>query len=327
MTATAILPARRATTADEQQILALMRRSLGWLEDEHYQAFFRWKHQANPFGASPGWVATDGDIIAGFRTFMRWRFEKDGEIVTAVRAVDTATHPDYRGQGIFTQLTKAALEDLRADGVGFVFNTPNDQSLPGYLKMGWEIVGRLGVGFRPRSVASLVTVARARTPAELGSLPTTAGLPAPIVLEDAPPVSALLAKLPRATGLRTHRTAAFLRWRYGLPALHYRALLLRGEVEDGVLFFRLRRRGPAVELVIADLLVPPGRSRTVGPAIRRLVQVAGADYAVGLSATLPNRTLVPLPRAGPVLTQRPLCFVNLPPLAGWHMTMGDVELF
>src|SRR4029079_3500391 len=102
----------------------------------------RWKHVDNAFGRSPMWVACDGERIAGFRAFMRWEFEGAGEVKRAVRTVDTATHPDYQGQGIFTKLTLAGLEELAAEGVDFVFNTPNDKSRPGYLKMGWHVLGR-----------------------------------------------------------------------------------------------------------------------------------------------------------------------------------------
>ena len=41
---------------------------------------------------------------------------------------------------------------LRGEGVGFVFNTPNDQSRPGYLKMDWKLVERLPVLARPRAL-------------------------------------------------------------------------------------------------------------------------------------------------------------------------------
>ena len=78
-------------------------------------------------------------------------------MLRAVRAVDTATDPDYQGRGLFTRLTLQAIDELRAEGVDFVFNTPNDQSRPGYLKMGWQVVGTLPTHVRPtrwRNVAA-----------------------------------------------------------------------------------------------------------------------------------------------------------------------------
>ena len=73
-----------------------------------------------------------------------------------LRAVDTATHPDHRGIGIFSMLTDQALHELRGQAE-LVFNTPNGRSLPGYLKMGWRTVGRIPVAVRVRRP---ITVAR-----------------------------------------------------------------------------------------------------------------------------------------------------------------------
>ena len=121
-----------------------------------------------------------------------------------MRAVDTATHPEYQGRGIFTRLTHAALDELEREGVAFVFNTPNDQSRPGYLKMGWDVVGRLPVLVRPRSVRRALRMLRARTPAGRWSEPTAAGDPAADVLVDHDAVAALLASRPPTATLRTH---------------------------------------------------------------------------------------------------------------------------
>ncbi len=137
------LDIRPATASDRDAILDVLRRSLGGDDDPRYPALFAWKHDENSFGPSPMWVATDGDRFAGFRTFLRWEFERGGQTLRAVRAVDTATDPDYQGRGLFTALTRHALDAVREQGVDFVFNTPNDQSRPGYLRMGWREVGRL----------------------------------------------------------------------------------------------------------------------------------------------------------------------------------------
>ena len=138
------LTIRVATAADREAIVGLCRASLGWAEGDPNEAFFAWKHDQNAFGASPAWVAVAPDgSLAGVRVFLRWQFDTPSEgTISAVRAVDTATHPDWQGKGIFTRLTLGALDELRDDGLDVVFNTPNDQSRPGYLKMGWSEVGQ-----------------------------------------------------------------------------------------------------------------------------------------------------------------------------------------
>jgi GNAT superfamily N-acetyltransferase len=162
-------------------VLSLLQAAVGWVPDEQYARFFEWKHAENPFGASPAWVALDGDRLVGFRTFLRWGFTWGERSVKGVRAVDTATHPDYQGRGVFSRLTRMALEELMSEGVDFVFNTPNEKSRPGYLKMGWHVVGRLPVLARPRSIGRLGRLAHSRVAADKWSVPSTTGVAATTV--------------------------------------------------------------------------------------------------------------------------------------------------
>ena len=140
---------RRANDDDLPAIFALLRAALSWDDDPRFEALYDWKHRRNAFGPSPSWVALDAGRVVGFRALLRWEFERGATIIRAVRPVDTATHPEYQGRGIFTRLTLHALDELRQEGVTLVFNTPNDQSRPGYLKMGWVPVGRLPAIARP----------------------------------------------------------------------------------------------------------------------------------------------------------------------------------
>src|SRR5680860_590290 len=168
----------RATPEHEPEILELLTSTLGRPNTSRDGELFRWKHARNPFGASPMWVAVAQDEIVGLRTFLRWEFQCGERILRAVRAVDTATRPDYQGRGIFTKLTLVGVDALRAEGVDFVFNTPNDRSRPGYLKMGWQTVGRLTTVVRPTSPWSLPKLIGARRAAERWSSPSSAGIPA-----------------------------------------------------------------------------------------------------------------------------------------------------
>ncbi|HEY8526433.1 MAG TPA: GNAT family N-acetyltransferase [Acidimicrobiales bacterium] len=334
------LDTRPAVDGDQPAVLALLQASLGWVPDEAYERFFAWKHRESPFGPSPAWVAVDGDRIVGFRTFMRWEFTRGGEVVRAVRAVDTATHPDYQGRGIFSSLTRHALDELAADGVAFVFNTPNDKSRPGYLKLGWRLVGRLPVAARPRSLPALVRVARARTAADKWSAETDAGVPAPEALGDREAVARWLKAIDASTDahagadvLRTHRTPEYLAWRYGFGPLRYRALTV-GDGE-GLVVFRVRRRGEAREAAVCEELLPDDE-RLRAEARRAVVKATGADHAVLIGPARPSRGLLPVPGHGPTLVWRAVTDdesdgenveAAVPGLDAWGLTLGDVELF
>lgn len=323
---------REYTDHDEPAVLDLLASTLGWVPDRHHSEFLRWKHRDNPFGQSRAWVALDDEAagqVVGFRAFLRWEFRlvPAGRVLKAVRAVDTATRPDYRGKGIFSRLTLFGFDALRDEGVDFVFNTPNDQSRPGYLKMGWRDVGRLPVGTRLRSSGAALRMMRARTAADLWSMGTTTGEPAADVLAETSSVQALLESLPvPMSGLATRRSAEYLRWRYaGFPALGYRAHLVGADVSDGLVLYRLRQRGAAVEAAFVDVLLPADTSkRLISRTVAAALRDSSADYALTIGT--PPGTL-PLPGQGPRLTWRSVVALEPQPLAGWHLTLGDVELF
>lgn len=320
---------RRATDEDRAGIIKLCRASLGWEEGDPNEAFFSWKHDENPFGVSPSWVAEAPDgSLAGLRVFLRWRFrDPSGATLQAVRAVDTATHPEWQGRGIFTKLTLGALPDLTDDGIDLVFNTPNDKSRPGYLKMGWSEVGKVPVGVRFGGLSSLRTVVRARTAAEMWSEPSTVGEPAVDVLADTTAVQGLLDALAPSSGISTDRTPAYLQWRYRFDPLRYRAVLLGDRVEQGLVILRLRRRGPALECAVCEVLMPRGRSarRTLG----RIASASHADYLLRCASVRDGLqdAFVPAPQLGPILTWRPLGRPGVPVMDELDLTLGDVELF
>ena len=312
---------------DTAEVVSLLSACLGWQADEDHTALFRWKHLENPLGPSYAWVAVADGAIVGFRAFVRWEFVREGMVVTAARAVDTATHADFRGRHIFRRLTLRGLDEMAGRGVAFVFNTPNRESLPGYLRMGWQVVGRLPLSVRPGSALGLARMTRSRIPASRWPVTTTAGVAAHVALADGAPIERLVAHAPAHGRLRSHRTLAFLTWRYaGLPALGYRALRARESVDEGLVFFRLRRRGSATEAAIADILVP-GRDRRGTDRLAALaVRKAGADYGIVLGPDRP-RGFASVPRQGPLLTWRPLIAGPPPERRDCGLVLGDIELF
>jgi GNAT superfamily N-acetyltransferase len=318
---------RLAEPSDRAAVLGLLSATLDWSADEH--ALFAWKHDENPFGPSPAWVALDGDEIVGLRTFMRWEHRSPGgEVLRAVRAVDTATRPSHQGRGIFRRMTLQALDDLRDEGVAFVFNTPNDNSRPGYLKMGWTQVGRLPASVRVTSLSAPARMARARVPAEVGSLRATGGEPAVRVL-GSPALSELLAATEASPALHTNRTPDFMRWRYGYEPFAYRAVTLDEDVRAGLAVFRLRRRGAAVECALCDVIVPAGDTGARRALLRSVVRQCGADYVIRIDGRAIDGTgFVRAPMQGPILVHKPLApGVPGASLRDWSLTLGDVELF
>ena len=141
---------------DITRIVDLLKLSLGEGYVKKSEEIWNYKHQDNPFGASHVLLALEDDeTFIGVRAFMQWRWQKGKELYKTFRAVDTSTHPLHQGKGIFKKLTLLAIDEISKQNTSFIFNTPNDQSRPGYLKMGWEVVDKINVALIPTLVYSI----------------------------------------------------------------------------------------------------------------------------------------------------------------------------
>jgi GNAT superfamily N-acetyltransferase len=318
---------RRATDDDLPVVVEVCGRALAWNGDGTDAELFLWKHRDNPFGTSPIWLAERPEGVVGVRAMMRWELcDPGGRRHPVVRAVDTATLPAHQGRGIFTRLTRAAVDDLTGEVVSAVFNTPNDRSLPGYLKLGWELIGRVPVGARPRRPAALLAMARSRVAAERWGVPTRIGLDPVEALADDEAVEVALGRCPRPRGWSTPLTVEYLRWRTGFAPLANRIQLLGSSPADGFIVFRLRRRGALTQLSLLHVVAPP--SAPLGRTIRRLLSDTGADVALASGARLGlTAGLVPLPGTGPILAWRRLASQSVPSRAELSLPLGAVELF
>ncbi len=303
--------------ADLPEVLEVLRAALGETPVlRRTPELFAWKHFDNPFGRSIILLAEAEGRIAGVRAFMRWELTTPaGETLRCVRAVDTATHPDFMRRGIFRTLTTAALEAATEDGVDMVFNTPNDKSGAGYLKMGWVAVGDIGVMLSPSH--------------RMVRKSATEGLPDPAdFLERPEPARRLPSVDRRPGGLRTRRTPEYLEWRF---AGHPTAPYCRIDADGTTAVVRPNHRDGRRELVVSDVLGPHAR-RAIAAARR----ASRADYLAGwFSEGSPERAgairalMLPVPRLTALtLVARPLreLPVDVGSLSSWDLSLGDLEL-
>lgn len=322
---------------DEPAVLDLLRASLGGgPAGERPPVFFRWKHVENPFGRSFMLVAEAGGRLAGLRAFMRWRFRAGERTVLGVRAVDTATHPDFQGAGVFSTLTRSAIEQLR-EQADLIFNTPNDKSLPGYLKMGWRTVGQVPISIRVKHPVRFARGFRSAREAGGSSVPAAGAQTVGEALARGG-VGRLLADLGADGRLQTPRDEAYLAWRYACaPLLDYLAVRADGPGGlDGLAIFRVRARGPLSEATIAEVLVRPGDVRTA----RRLLRAVGRSARVDHVAThvTPGTAVAQAARwCGFLRAPGGMTFVVNPlrdgvapdpeDLRSWALALGDLEVF
>jgi hypothetical protein len=284
------------------EVLAVLNESLG---PGHTEAWFRWKHLNNPFGASRGWAAMGADGVLGVRLFMRWQLRLGHRVIPSVRPVDTATAVRARGRGIFRRLTEFAVAAIaEADDTSLIFNTPNQNSRHGYARMGWSLLPPLAHGIWPA------------WPGRTADLEMDASVFA--AFDD--------------TGsafdrLVTPRSAAVMHWRYGtFPGNTYRIARLRqAETPNGIVYGVTVRRG--IRLLIVHELAGTAeeRRRLVCSAARRegAVAVMAATGSGALNLVLGSC----LRRGHSVLAVRALNGLPLDAsrLQCWALTLGDLE--
>jgi predicted N-acetyltransferase YhbS len=342
---------RRYQPSDLEAVLELMRRSLGETATlQRTAAMWRWKHLTSPFGPSYVRVACDGDKVVGMRAFMRWGFKAGGQRLRAVRAVDTATHPDYRRMGIFSRLTSQVVEDVRADGAHFIFNTPNNDVLPGYLKLGWRQVARIHPMLKVLNYPGFsIGLARRRLahPADRHLAPELffreAPTPVLSLLQQRPGMERLLQQDVQSRGtsrsIHTQRSWDYLHWRYGQhPTIPYYAVFVQDNgYLQGCVIFRTNTRYGMKEVVLSEMLLAEPREDLCNALLRRLRDSLRADYLITYfapksfhRAALESLKFRPVPRQGMNFTSMTLA-PDLPlapqEMASWDLVMGDLELF
>jgi GNAT superfamily N-acetyltransferase len=334
---------RPGTREDTDRILDLVTLSLGEGKIPRNRSYWEWKHELNPFGSSPVLLSEANGELVGLRVFMRWSWMSADRLIPAVRAVDTATHPQWRGRGIFSKLTLALVDRVREEGAGFVFNTPNEQSRPGYLKMGWKALGRLTPWVRLARPSRLVRGWRSGRASDEDSPGVTSsanrvGLAE--LLQHANLDSFLAGSRAAESRLHTPLTGDYLRWRYlDIPGFGYDAASDFDGDRGAAIVYRIKSHPGFTELRICETIVGTGGGsrRIARSLLRDVVSSSGCDYATALSAAgtaeqtaLLTAGFLPAVRRGPLMTIRPLNPVaGVDPLdrAVWRVAAGDLELF
>jgi len=296
---------RAATDQDIPLIVELLKVSLGESLMPKSEAFWRWKHVDNPFGPSPVLLAFENDMLIGVRAFMRWEWKQGNKIYKAVRAVDTATHPAHQGKGIFKKLTLQLLDQCKAEGVDFIFNTPNTSSKPGYLKMGWEQAGKLKVFLRPAFNFR-------KRAANFDSLYS---------------VRHVKSVFANSVNMITNSKAGYMEWRYkDNPNVTYYAAQDQ-HATDYLILFRLKPYAAGVEFRICDwYLNNETATKKMKAHLRQAVCDSGANLMSwgGSGFPLTGFGL----SIGPDVTVRPLTAArNYLSFDSWKPTLGDMEVF
>lgn len=312
---------RPSTNSDIPNIINLLKISLGESLMPKSEDYWTWKHVKNPFGESPVWVAEEDKKMIGVRAFMRWNWRINNKQIRAIRAVDTATHPDYQGKGIFKSLTLGLLKQCNNEGIDLVYNTPNEKSKPGYLKMGWVEAGQLPVNISIKNPLNVIK-------SKFQKNKTTKFLQI-VDKQDFGVKRAIdnyVFNFNSKKFWHTSYSKEYLNWRYAqIPIIPYYAHYN----SRACIFFRLKTSGLGVEVRICDTF---GDLVEISQLIKEVFKTCKFDYmSIDGFSPLNLPGIFRLKQGfGPDVTLRALTKNNINDFSNfsnWHPTLGDLEVF
>ncbi len=124
--------------------------------------FLNWQYVQNPNGKVVGFDAYLNNELAAHYVTIPVLYAIHGKPTMGLLSLNTATHPNHQGKGLFTQLANKTYELAQELGYEFVIGVANANSTPGFLnKLGFRLVGqleaKLGIGtIKPGNAAYLL---------------------------------------------------------------------------------------------------------------------------------------------------------------------------
>jgi GNAT superfamily N-acetyltransferase len=313
---------RDAISEDKDAVIVVLKASLGEADLPLSNTIWNYKHEDNPFGKSQVLLAVENEEVVGVRAFMKWKWQLKDSIYDAYRAVDTATHPSHQGKGIFKKLTLKAIDISKNEGTNFIFNTPNDQSRPGYLKMGWIPAGKIKVGLMP-VFSSFFNLKSTNLEYEINRIGDN------LILDEL--CTNWNRKMALSDKIFTPKSSNYLKWRYeDNPLQKYEVYTHK----DVYLAGYIKQRGRINELRISECIYSdnPFIRKEIKSIINNWSSKFGAQF-ISYSPSLLNNFLWGFHgNFGPVLTIRKLNvnhtqLHNISHIGNWSSSLGDLELF
>lgn len=302
---------------DMESVVSVLNTSLSWPAADDGLALFEWKHLRSPAGPSMILVAEDAGAIVSVRAFMpRTLVCRSGTALRIAHAVDTVTTQAHRRRGLYTMLTAAALDELATQRVAFIFGVPNGRSHAAARSRGaWEL-GAVPMRLRP-SLRGVLGIPSRHAAGRV--------MPAQAALADLGALKGLMRAVQRPALPTLGRSAEWLRWRYTPPDGRYRAILAGDSPRDGLLLFRIARRGRRRRAIVCEALAPDGDQE----ALRRMERLLAAsgladEIAIAVPARVSTRRAIRV-RGASVVAQPAASRTRPSPIRDWGLTLGDLD--
>lgn len=131
---------------DADQICSLFESELDRVRSREY---FEWKYIDDPYLAHvPITVAERGETLVGVQAYLPCQLRSGDETALALQPADAVVHADHRHNGLYTRMTRLAIDRYTEGEPSLFFNYPNAAALGAQEQLGWESLGELDVHYR-----------------------------------------------------------------------------------------------------------------------------------------------------------------------------------
>lgn len=284
---------RRFGTPDVNKVIRLLNLCF---KRQFWPEWWNWKYKLNPAGfwGEKGdiWIAENMNEVVGHLAVIPLKIKLGTKTVTVAQPVDAATHPDYRGLGIFKTLLKKICSEAQ-NRYYFLFGFPNEFSYRPLPRLGWKTLGIV-------EFLKFLNYNRALRSFVNNSLVVWSGKTALRALRASRYVSSSLhlkkysgepveiqkvKKFPDETDdfweqVRSEyetiieRTATFLNWRFSKYFGNYQIYIARSIEERNIVgYLVLKKTETRNALNIIDLLALPGEDKCVLNLIDKAITI------------------------------------------------------
>ncbi|WP_132059292.1 GNAT family N-acetyltransferase [Halorussus amylolyticus] len=308
---------RRYESGDETGI-----RSLCGVQWDHRPSadWFDWKYVEDPYlDHVPVTVAErDGEIV-GTQAYLPCRIRWGDSSVLALQPTDAVVHPDHRRNGLYTKITREAIDFYADREPAFFYNFPNESALGAQQKLGWsevtevtnyyrvqrptDTLDSIGTGSAGRalgrvadSVASVYLEARDRSVDLADDIE--------VVRHSSVPAETLTrlyeSSVPRER--HVHREARFYRWFFDAPTYDHTTYVARRDGRPVASLTTRTRTGRKV--LVMDALPMDSDSAAFANLLAAVVSENESATVISVSGAALSRDL--LARFGFVSDDRPV---------------------
>jgi GNAT superfamily N-acetyltransferase len=108
--------------------------------------YLKWQYKLNPNGEVLGYDAFYNNELVAHYVTIPVIYLINGVETKGLLSLNTATHPNHQGKGMFTRLAAKTYETAKENGYSFVIGVANQNSTHGFLnKLGFALITSLDV--------------------------------------------------------------------------------------------------------------------------------------------------------------------------------------